>query len=364
MPTTPESYLDPENPLVQLRGQTVMPETSARTQATMAQAQPLQDRVAQGGSALPQFQGVAAGGPLVSSFQGPQADVASLRGTAVNQAQGLTTAPDRGQLAADSLALLRERTQPQFEQDQAQIGKNAAAFGRLGSGVTTTRLGDLATNREQDFSLVARELANEAAGQSLQDRLGTLGAISGLQSGLFGQDITEQGARTSTEATQASEQAGLRSEARGERDAATQDLLTRFGLDQDALGTLTGLEQTSRANERSDRDETRGERARADDLAELANSRRIQQAQFEADQQNQLFNQLISRAGTAGSIGYGGPNVLDAIPGLSGEAGRQGGLATDAGREALMNYFMNQARGEGEPPVGGTWGPAVEGISA
>lgn len=252
------------------------------------------------------------GQPLVSAFQGPSQGVQQMATAAQGQAMGLADAPNRAQLAGDALSLMRERTQPQFKQAQRQVGKSAAAFGRLGAGMTTTRLGDLATNRESDFALAGRELANNAAGMELQDRIGSLSALSGVQGQQHNQEMGVGAQRTNTEIAQASEQRGMR-------------------------------------------DEVRGERGRADDMAELANQRRIQQSQFEAQIQNQLYNQLISSSGAAGAIGFGGPNVLDAIPGLSGEAGRQGANASNAGAQALQNLFMK--RNQNQNPVPGVQTP-------
>lgn len=118
-------------------------------------------------------------------------DTNALRNQLSGGLNSLYTAPDRGELAAKQFALLQEQAAPQFAQQVRQLGNSTAAFGRMGSGLVNSQLADLgtaaATSRDQN----ARQLALDAAGQTMQDRLNRvgatqsgLGALAGLDTGL------------------------------------------------------------------------------------------------------------------------------------------------------------------------------------
>lgn len=88
--------------------------------------------------------------------------------------------PDRTKLAADALGLMEERSQPGFERGLRDVMAKNAAMGRRGSGITTNELGDVTLARERELSQARRELSNQAAGQTLADRL----AVSQQQQGI------------------------------------------------------------------------------------------------------------------------------------------------------------------------------------
>lgn len=369
-----------DNPLVRLRGTVINPDPSQAVQN-------LQTRVGAGSTGLPQFQGVAAGSeqltpfkgveggsPLIQAYGGAGADVRSLRGTLNTQAQGLAQGPSRADLAADAFDILRRRSEPEYQRRLRDVGTRAAALGRIGAGMTTTELGDVASLRNRDLLLAQESLANTAAQQELADRLGIFSAIGGLQNQLFGQDLASDRASLSRELAQSQEQRGLRDERRGERasqrdfdiqdvslarslrdeergerSALEQALFDRYAIDTTALSQLEGIEAGRRQ-------EQRGERERADILAEIANDRRIQQVQQEAALQQQLFNQLMQRGLAAGELGFGGITPLNAIPGLADEASAQGGQFSDSGMQALMNFFMNRSY---QPPSERSYNPDV-----
>ena len=158
--------------------------------------------------------------------------------------------PDRGSIASDTLRRLIADTQPQFEQELRGVGQRSAALGRLGSGMTTSDLGDVSQRRNQAITSEAGRLAGEAAGASLADRLDVFGARSGAASRFQGDDLAREGQAFS-------QGQGVRNEYRGERDfqdymanQATDDqvrqllledqmLNSSFGRDQSRLGTLS-----------------------------------------------------------------------------------------------------------------------------
>jgi len=92
----------------------------------------------------------------------------------------VTQAPDRGQLAQQTFQQLTDITEPQYQQDLRQVGQSAAQYGRLNSGLTTSELGDVGLQRQKYLGNLAQQLSTQSAGQTLQDRLSQLGALSGL----------------------------------------------------------------------------------------------------------------------------------------------------------------------------------------
>lgn len=123
-------------------------------------------------------------------------DTGALRSSLVQRLSSLQ-APDRVKLAGDALTQLEERSQPAFDQQIRSVGQKAAALGRIGSGVTTNEIGDLALARERELALTRRELATQAAGSQLADQLDQAGAISGGVGQLAGLDTGAEGLRQS-----------------------------------------------------------------------------------------------------------------------------------------------------------------------
>jgi len=117
----------------------------------------------------------------------------------LNYSKGLENTPDRGELARQAYEEIAASSEPDFEKAQRGIGQNAAALGRIGSGITTTELGDLGLQRAKYLGGVQKQLATESAQQTLADRLARLNAGAGIES------------------QTAAEEAGQRGELRGER---------------------------------------------------------------------------------------------------------------------------------------------------
>ena len=120
--------------------------------------------------------------------------------------ESLSSAPSRQELAEQSFARLGESLGEARTKGIQDIGRKAAAFGRIGSGVTTTNLGDLG---ERLGTIETRErgrLAGETAGLEFGDRLARLGATQGVGGQLFNQDLGRAGFEQT-----------LRGETRGER---------------------------------------------------------------------------------------------------------------------------------------------------
>ena len=100
--------------------------------------------------------------------------------------------PDRGQIASDTLRRLIADTEPAFQQELRGVGQRSAALGRLGSGMTTSDLGDVSQRRNQAITSEAGRLADEAASASLSDRLDVFGARSSAASRFQGDDLSRE----------------------------------------------------------------------------------------------------------------------------------------------------------------------------
>lgn len=88
--------------------------------------------------------------------------------------------PDRAKLAADSMALLEERSRGEFDRSLREANAKGAAMGRRGSGMMSNELGDITLSREKLLDRSRRDLALDAAQRTLDDRL----AISNQQRGV------------------------------------------------------------------------------------------------------------------------------------------------------------------------------------
>lgn len=178
----------------------------------------------EGGEWTPTFGGPVTGVPEVDNpwaglrgqmFMPEHAeDVARLRQLLGDNVAGLFDTPDRGQLAAGYMDLFNQQNAQNLQDQIRSVGQDAAKFGRIGSGVTTSRVGDAFVTAEQNRANAERGLALDAAGHTLNDRLGALSGAAGVQNLFSGQD------------------AGFRQEQRGERGyadhLAQQDLQNRM----------------------------------------------------------------------------------------------------------------------------------------
>lgn len=121
---------------------------------------------------------------------GYSGDTQGLRGTTMSQLdKTLNNTPDRGQLASDAYNLLLERSAPQQQAEDRGLAQKTAALGRVGSGMFNSEQMDLATSRERERDMARRDLANNAAGLSLQDQMDKLNASRGVTSDFSGYDL-------------------------------------------------------------------------------------------------------------------------------------------------------------------------------
>ena len=118
--------------------------------------------------------------------------LSGLQGQVSGAAGRIAGGPDLTSAAQEKLRLFEEQGEPGFQKALQAVGRKAGALGRLGAGMTTSELGDVASLRERDISQARRGLASDLAFAEGGERRANLGALSGLESQVFGQ---EQGAR-------------------------------------------------------------------------------------------------------------------------------------------------------------------------
>jgi hypothetical protein len=141
------------------------------------------------GAVNPSSQTTGLAGMGATGSFGYAGDTTGVRGQAVGQlSKMLGSAPDRATLASNALSRLRQDTDAAYQGDLRSVSQKAAAMGRRGSGLTTSDLGDVAQRRNEFLDRRAMELADNAAGLTLEDERAKLAAAQGLSSELAGQD--------------------------------------------------------------------------------------------------------------------------------------------------------------------------------
>jgi hypothetical protein len=274
------------------------------------------------------------------------ADTNKVRGMTMQSLEQAMQGPDRAGLAADAYKLMEERSRPEFDQRVRGLGQQTAALGRIGSGIYGSNLTDLNAERERELGLNRRELANSAAGQSLQDRLAQLDASRGIGESFAGMDQNKGNIEASR----------LGAMAQGQGNAFGQNLeLARFmyGMERDKDTTaydrsrdqFTTLGDYARGlggDDRLDREELRGERgfqygANRDAVGDRFRS-------YELDQQGQR-----DRYGMMKDLGYGkDPNAARQY--VSGQAGASAAQNFGGGGD-LLGEYMYRKSGATDPRV-------------
>jgi hypothetical protein len=249
-------------------------------------ANPALNPIAQSNTA-PAMQAYGRAGTAIGGAQATSGEASGARAMAMGDLAKLG-GPDRGQIAGDVFQQMRDASQPQFEDDLRNVGRDAAKFGRLGAGMTTSRLGDVVSNRERDLSLAQRGLASDAASQTLQDRLGVFDARLGASGQFTSEDLGRAG--FGLDKGQSEQSLGMtyedmarrnRGEAVGERDFA-------YGR---------GIDE---------RNELRGERGFQNDMQQQAQEDMIRQRMLEEQLLNGEWGRDMDYMQMLNSYGYGG----------------------------------------------------------
>jgi hypothetical protein len=237
-------------------------------------------------------------------------------------------APNRTQQAQDNFKLIRESTQGDYDQSIRDVGRDAAKFGRIGSGMTTSKVGDIFTQRESSLDRTARDLALQATSQERDDRMGALDATRSTANDLFGMDSSADqrdqersrllGTFGDREFDVARTERGDNTQERdffAQRDNTAQEqgqfdrnLLARLGEQEAGLvSTERRASENDRdffdSSERQDRGEMRGERQFQSDTERAAFERDLLRRNTDESLMNSQFerefriNQLMAQLG-------------------------------------------------------------------
>ena len=181
---------------------TLQPKPPALTPQAPAPARPAQPAASP--APAPQIPGVtgAAVTPIApgendlrGSMITPGADprLASVRGDVDSARAALSTAPSRVSMVSQGLADYDTANAPLQAARFRKVGQQAAKFGRLGSGMVTTELGNLQSDYERDRLLAGNQMLRDAVTGDIDDRFRKVGALSGLEGQQFSQGSIGRG---------------------------------------------------------------------------------------------------------------------------------------------------------------------------
>lgn len=275
----------------------------------------------------PGFEGVDAGG----TYQGgPEAQRA--RQLSAQNLESLNSSPNRADVARQRLSDFVGEQDIDYARRSQDVGRQAAALGRIGSGMTADDIVRLGRDREGNIVREQRRLASESADQELGDRLDRLDATNRSGSTFRGEDLDTAGFNQ-----------GLRGERRGER-SARQDYAQRgFENNRATFGDLASQEGQLFGQGTSRRNELRGERDYQNQQARTSIDDRIRQRMMEEELTNSSFNRDLSRSrlglDVAGDYAQQGQADQDAAGGLieeilrgqGGQGGQPAGVAPAQG---------------------------------
>jgi hypothetical protein len=279
---------------------------------------------------------------------------AQLNGKVSGALDKVLDGPDRGKLAGDAYDQLVARSQPGYEHGLRDLGKRAAALGRVGAGMTTNELTDYGLTRERDLDMSRRELATQSAQQSIADRLAQLDATQRVSQGVGGLASAYGSSRAAANEAGFDKLLTLGRDTYGrERDTYGDSVSERdksLGYDADAFGRdrtrfqdFTGYESGERAQDRANRNELRGERDYQYGLDRDAIGDRERQTLIE----DQLYGRDFDRARDRYTLGTAG-NPSGAYDAAANGYGQQAAGSMDSLGNLVSTYAYNRAR-RGQP---------------
>jgi hypothetical protein len=248
------------------------------------------------------------GAPIGGSVQWDYgADTNKVRGMTMQSLEDVLKGSDRAKLAGDAYGILEERSRPEFDQRVRQLGQNTAALGRVGSGIYGSNLTDLNAEREREMGLNRRELANQAAGQSMQDRLAGLDASRGVGESFAGMDQN----RGNIEASRMGAMAQGQGNAFGQNlqladfmaslsdrkyGADVRERDTSYGAGRDQYGDAVGERGYQYGLDRDAQDDSYRARGFEEDLANSRFNRGSQLYQIAGGKDKNLYNSLLNQS--------------------------------------------------------------------
>lgn len=284
---------------------------------------------------------IGSGAPSIDPAYG--ASTNRIRESYLSGLEGLQ-GPDRNALAAEAFKAIQAESDPAFQAQLREVGRKNAATGRIGSGMATSDLGDVAQRRNEFLGNRQADLSREAAGLTLDDRLKVTGALgegfntlqtgdarlSGLGNAAYGSNIENLDRLFRNELALSESNRG-------------------YGLD---LGQFySGLGNQSFATGQELRNELRGERDYQTDASERGIDRTIQQRMLEEDLIDRGFNRNDTEANTSYRIGYG-QDPTDAMRYAGNQYQAQADEAYGGVEDLLGEYILS--RGQKKPPAGGS----------
>jgi hypothetical protein len=327
------------------------------------------------------------------------ADTAAARAR-LSGSLGALEGPDRGKLAADAFKLLQEQNAPGRALSFQNVGRKAAALGRVGAGMTTNDLTGLEGTYAREDDQAQRGLAGDAAAQTLADRLGITNALSGVTGQLAGIDQNTAGINMDAATRSAGlsgqrgdafralsgDQLGLDRLARSEgiedrnygldrssafsrlsgeafgqgrdlrnesRDEGDRRLAyDKAGLDKNAgiYDALAGGEQQVFNQGRDVRDEIRGERGYQTDRAQEGIDNALRQRMAEEDLLNSGAQRGTDLTKLYEQLGYGGSDALGGVLGDQAATNEQASSDAFGGIGDLLSQYL-QGKGQEDANV-------------
>lgn len=180
---------------------------------------------------------------LINTEVLPQADprLMRLQGLTDDLLQRMTTGPNRFDIAKQYWDEFQKETQGGYDRSFADARNEAAAHGRLKSGMLTNTYGDLAESRARDLDVARSRYLTDALQGTIGDTRNQLADVSGVEGQAYGEGV------------------GNRNEVRGERgyqqNMAEQALIRRImqqaaesGMDTTAFNQAIAQWQAGQAN--------------------------------------------------------------------------------------------------------------------
>lgn len=118
----------------------------------------------------------------------PSGYAAAAQARAASALEDAGNAPDRTALALQSFKNLTDSGEAGYQQNLRDVENRAAKLGRIGAGMTTSELNDVTLARQRSLDTTASQLATDAAGQTMADRLALGSANLGQFSAFQGAD--------------------------------------------------------------------------------------------------------------------------------------------------------------------------------
>jgi hypothetical protein len=297
--------------------------------------------------------------PTLQALQAALAGMTSpeaqrLRQMSMSSLEGLSSAPNRAELAAQALQLQRDRTQDDWMKDLRGVGALNAAMGRMGSGMVTTGLMDVTAAREKALAEYGRDAALQAAGAEMGDRLGIFDRTAGLGSQYSAEDLARAGFRRDIANNVFDVEGAVRGQRVGERDYSTDQAWRRTGLAVDQQGRADqnawrgtdlslnnrnfGADQAWRGIELRTQQQGRQDQQGQAAIDNAARERMLQEQLLDAE-----FRRRLAAGGAAGSIGYSNDpygTMTSAGQTYAGQAGASTTALQQAAQAAALQRML------------------------